>query len=173
MPVNRKERRRFRYQDTRVSGASAAGTRSHWIMALVFLAAIVVAGLYYVLRPVGPPVIDHTNQSQIEKGRRIYLAECASCHGANLEGQANWRQRLPNGKLPAPPHDASGHTWHHTDQVLFDITKKGPAAYSGGYQTDMPAFANKLTDEDIAAVLAFIKSSWPIDIRRRQPKVGN
>lgn len=160
MSATRKERRRSRRQDTRGGGASAAGTRSHWIMALVFLAGIAAAGLYYVLRPVGSPVIDHTNQSQTEKGRRIYLAECASCHGANLEGQANWRQRLPSGKLPAPPHDASGHTWHHTDQVLFDITKKGPAAYSSGYQTDMPAFADKLTDEDIAAVLGFIKSSW-------------
>jgi mono/diheme cytochrome c family protein len=173
MSANRKERRKSRREGSRGIGASGAGTRSHWIMALIFLTGIVIAGLYYVLRPVGYPVIDSADQSQVEKGRRIYLAECASCHGTNLEGQPNWRQRLPSGKLPAPPHDASGHTWHHTDQALFDITKKGLAAYSRGYQTDMPAFADKLTDEDIAAVLAFIKSSWPIDIRRRQPKAGN
>jgi mono/diheme cytochrome c family protein len=104
----------------------------------------------------------------VDAGRRVYQAACANCHGAILEGQPRWRDRLPNGRLPAPPHDVSGHTWHHPDTVLFQITKKGPAAYPEGYQTDMPAFAERLTDEDIAAVIAFIKSTWPEDILRRQ-----
>ena len=103
----------------------------------------------------------------------MYSAECASCHGTKLEGQPNWQVRLANGKLPAPPHDSSGHTWHHSDKVLFDITKKGPAAYPDGYQTDMPAFGGRLSDEQIAAVLAFIKSTWPAEILQRQPKARN
>jgi hypothetical protein len=45
--------------------------------------------------------------------------------GANLEGQPNWKERQANGRLPAPPHDASGHTWHHPDAQLFGITKQG------------------------------------------------
>ena len=64
----------------------------------------------------------------LQAGARIYALHCASCHGMKLEGQPNWRQRLANGRMPAPPHDESGHTWHHPDEVLFGITKRGRAA---------------------------------------------
>jgi len=113
-------------------------------------------------------LIDPNNQEQVALGRRIYAEQCAICHGANLEGQANWTSRNANGRLPAPPHDASGHTWHHPDQQLMLMTKKGLSAIVPGYQSDMPAFEGVLTDEEIAAVLAFIKNSWPNEIRERQ-----
>jgi len=102
-------------------------------------------------------------------GERLYQENCASCHGANLEGQPDWRSRLPNGRLPAPPHDASGHTWHHTDRVLLDILKRGTAAIVGnGYESDMPGFEEVLTDEEIAAIIDYIKSTWPDRIRASQ-----
>ncbi|MCR6634977.1 cytochrome c [Devosia sp.] len=94
-------------------------------------------------------------------GRQVYVDHCASCHGANLEGQPNWKQRLPTGRLPAPPHDATGHTWHHSDRQLFRIVKEGPAAMMPGYETDMPGFGAVLDDGEIAAVLDYIKSTWP------------
>ena len=90
---------------------------------------------------------------------------------ARLEGQPNWRQRLQSGRLPAPPHDASGHTWHHPDTVLFSITRNGlvPGKTAPpGYQSDMPAFGGTLTDEQIWAVLAYIKSTWLPEIRAAQ-----
>ncbi len=78
----------------------------------------------------------------------------------------------PNGRLPAPPHDASGHTWHHADQDLFALTKHGPAPFAPpGYQSDMPAFADKLTDQEIRDVLAYIKSTWPPEIQARQTAI--
>jgi mono/diheme cytochrome c family protein len=99
--------------------------------------------------------------------------QCARCHGANLEGQPNWRLPLANGRLPAPPHDASGHTWHHPDSVLFGITKQGLGSFApAGYQSDMPAFASVLTVAEIAAALAYIKSRWPADIRQRQARMS-
>lgn len=101
-------------------------------------------------------------------GKSVYADHCASCHGANLEGQVNWRERLPTGRLPAPPHDRTGHTWHHPDAQLFDITKRGPAAVVGGsYESDMPGFDGVLTDAEIIAVLSYIKSTWPANIRAR------
>ena len=79
------------------------------------------------------------------------------------------RNRGPDGLLPAPPHDATGHTWHHPDQQLFAITKYGTAALVGReYRTTMGGFGDVLDDHEIRDVLAFIKSRWPEEIRRRQ-----
>jgi mono/diheme cytochrome c family protein len=95
------------------------------------------------------------------RGARLYAENCASCHGENLEGQPDWMERLPNGRLPAPPHDASGHTWHHSDADLRLITGKGMAAIVPDYQSDMPAFGSALDEGEIEAILDFIKSTWP------------
>ena len=101
------------------------------------------------------------SQAEAQEGKQVYLHSCASCHGTNLEGQPNWNQRLPNGRLPAPPHDATGHTWHHSDLQLFRIVKEGPGAIMPGYETDMPGFGSLLTDHEITTVLDYIKSTWP------------
>ena len=98
---------------------------------------------------------------EIASGRQTYAEHCASCHGAELEGQPDWQTRLPNGRMPAPPHDASGHTWHHSDSQLFAIVKNGVGAIVPGYESDMPGFEGVLTDDQIRAVLAYIKSTWP------------
>lgn len=102
-------------------------------------------------------------------GSRIYAVHCAECHGAKLQGEADWHTRKPNGELPAPPHDPSGHTWHHSDEQLFAITKHGMARYAPpDYKSAMPAFVGRLSDREIRAVIAYIKSTWPEDIRNRQ-----
>ena len=105
---------------------------------------------------------DAENAETIALGRTIYETQCAACHGAQLEGQPDWQMPLPSGRLPAPPHDATGHTWHHPDDILFRIVKEGTAAIvGGGYESDMPGFADVLSDAEIRAVLAYIKSTWP------------
>jgi mono/diheme cytochrome c family protein len=113
------------------------------------------------------------SSEQIARGERIYAEHCASCHGTRLEGQPNWQKRLPSGRFPAPPHDESGHTWHHPDHVLFGITKYGmvPPYAPPGYESDMPAFAGKLTDAEIRAVLAFIESRWSGEVRRARAEM--
>lgn len=114
-------------------------------------------------RAPGVAGIDPHDAAKVAQGERLYAKNCASCHGARLEGQPNWRQPLSNGRLPAPPHDESGHTWHHPDEVLFGITKYGlvPGTYAPpGYQSDMPAFRGTLSDAEINAVLSFIESRW-------------
>lgn len=82
--------------------------------------------------------------------------------------------RDAEGFLPAPPHDETGHTWHHPDKLLFDITKLGVAvaARLEGYQTRMPAFEGVLTDEEIVAVLSFIKAQWPERVRERYDEMN-
>ena len=105
---------------------------------------------------------DPSDSTKVTLGAKVYAQHCSVCHGSRLEGQPDWRRRGSNGRLPAPPHDESGHTWHHPDQILFGITKKGlvPPYAPQGYESDMPAFAGKLSDEEIWEVLAYIKSHW-------------
>ncbi len=102
----------------------------------------------------------------IPAGAELYAENCATCHGAKLEGQPNWRSPNENGVFPAPPHDETGDTWHHDNVLLFNYTKLGgKAALAAQGVTDfssgMPAFDSVISDEDIWNILAFIKSEWP------------
>jgi mono/diheme cytochrome c family protein len=113
--------------------------------------------------------IDYTDAAQVAQGRGLYQTHCASCHGAHLQGEPDWQTRKPGGELPAPPHDASGHTWHHPEEQLFAIIKHGMARFAPpGYKTAMPSFVGVLTDSEIRAVLAYIESSWPAEIHQRR-----
>jgi mono/diheme cytochrome c family protein len=111
--------------------------------------------------------------ARIAAGGPVYARHCASCHGANLEGQPNWKVPLPSGRLPAPPHDDSGHTWHHASDVLFALTKMGlaPPYAPAGYQSDMPAFGTVLTDDEIWNVLAYIRSRWSPSVREKHTQL--
>lgn len=117
-----------------------------------------MAGWFLVLALVSSPA---TARAGERDGPDLYAEHCASCHGANLGGQPDWTNRGPDGKLPAPPHDASGHTWHHSDRQLMTIVRDGLAAIVPGYETDMPAYGSVLSDSQIRSILQHIKSSWP------------
>lgn len=104
-----------------------------------------------------------------ETGQALYATHCASCHGATLEGQPDWRSPKEDGTYPAPPHSAEGHTWHHDDAMLFDYVSRGGQAVLDdmgvSFRSGMPAFGEVLSDGEIDAVLDFIKASWPERIR--------
>lgn len=137
--------------------------------AIAVVAFVGVIGYGYLTAIGGGPSGTRPDDADVvARGQSIYNAECASCHGADLHGQPNWRTQNPDGTLPAPPHDASGHTWHHPDKLLFNITRDGGAAGAPpGFKSAMPAFGGKLADADIWAVLSYIKSRWPAEIQRR------
>ncbi len=101
----------------------------------------------------------------IASGEILYEAYCAACHGGNLQGQPDWQSPGPDGRLPAPPHDETGHTWHHPDSVLFQYTKLGGrealALQDIDFDSGMPGFADQLEDREIWEILAFIRSTWP------------
>lgn len=133
--------------------------------------AFLVGTILYALWAERRTLADPDDARQVARGKPVYDRHCASCHGARLEGQPNWQEKLPTGRMPAPPHDASGHTWHHPDSMLFGMTKLGliPGKYAPPkYESDMPAFGGVLSNDEIWAVLAYIKSSWPRDIRKAQ-----
>jgi P-type E1-E2 ATPase len=53
------------------------------------------------------PRANPRDAERVELGAKVYAQHCAACHGAKLEGQPEWRKRMPNAP-PAPPHDESG-----------------------------------------------------------------
>jgi mono/diheme cytochrome c family protein len=141
---------------------------------LLIASVMSVAAFLWIVPTLKSRPGDPNDARQVTAGQKIYANHCMSCHGEHLQGQPDWRMRKPDGKLPAPPHDATGHTWHHPDSVLFDLTKFGlvPPLAPSGYASDMPAFSGQLSDADIWAVLAYIKSAWPPDIRERQREMS-
>lgn len=142
------------------------------VVGVVMIGAAAI--LYSTMRPSGPAFIDPADQTLVMQGKVIYANNCAACHGASLQGQPSWRERMPSGKLPAPPHDKTGHTWHHPDAMLVDMVKNGlvPGKTAPpGYVSDMPAYSDILSDQEIIAVLAYIKSSWPPKVLEAQKEV--
>jgi len=106
---------------------------------------------------------DPTNPSQVRAGAALYLENCAECHGAALEGAENWQDATDDGTFLPPAHDDTGHTWHHSDKVLFEYVKLGGEELFKDFPdivSNMPAFGDVLSDEEIWAIYAYIKSSW-------------
>lgn len=149
----------------------------HILYALSAAGAVAVAALLladpFATQPSGT-MLRPDDARLLALGQQVYQARCASCHGARLEGQPDWRRRNASGQLPAPPHDASGHTWHHADAVLFDITKYGVAkmAKLTDYNTLMPTYEGVLSDEEIVAVLSWIKAQWPPEVRAKHDQIN-
>ena len=110
----------------------------------------------------------------VKMGEKVYLEQCASCHGVNLEGQVGWQDTMVDGMRLAPPHDKSGHTWHHPDEMLFNLTKYGfKAMINDDYKVSMPVYDGILSDEEITATLSYIKSKWPDEVIEIHDKINN
>jgi mono/diheme cytochrome c family protein len=103
-------------------------------------------------------------------GEQLYVTNCAACHGLALEGQPNWQQQNPDGTLKAPPHDETGHTWHHGDGYLLDRIRYGVRDLDPQMQaaSNMPGYKDVLTEAEMVAVLDYIKSEWPTNIQQTQ-----
>jgi mono/diheme cytochrome c family protein len=142
------------------------------------LAALVLgAGVLYVLMPGGEPPgsrLRPDDAATVALGGSIYARECAGCHGANGEGQQNWDTASTAEDPLAPPHDGTGHTWQHPDEALFELTKFGLSTVAcRRLDPDvMPQFAQTLGDDEIVAVLSFIKSRWPEPIRLKNAEIN-
>jgi len=138
-----------------------------FLIIIFFVFSIMLFGFYaYTMNKDNKISLMPNDASLVSLGQKIYLQNCASCHGVKLEGQKNWQTRDDEGYLLAPPHDETGHTWHHTDEYLFLMTKYGIEKIIGKkYPNNMPAYEDILSDKEIIAVLSFIKSSWPKKIQ--------
>ena len=138
---------------------------------IVALAVVIVSLLSasadrpVVINQTAVPPLPTLAPERVAQGEVLYTQYCAKCHGANLQGSPDWKKSLPDGSLPPPPHDSSGHTWHHSDEVLLGIIADGGDPV---YNSKMPAFKEKLDEDEMIAVLEFIKSKWGREEREYQ-----
>ena len=99
--------------------------------------------------------------SGIAVGMTTFAENCAVCHGDAGQGHPDWQSSNADGTLNPPPLNGDGHTWHHSDGVLYRIVRDGGAIPSQpDFKSGMPAFGDKLSQEEIVSVLAYIKSLW-------------
>lgn len=105
----------------------------------------------------GAPIVRHHDPAKVAEGEKIYRQNCARCHGANAEGDPQWRQPGPDGTYPPPPLNGTGHAWHHPRAWLEQMIHEGSPPGQG----NMPPWKDKLTDTEIDAVVEWFQSKWP------------
>src|SRR6266403_4444197 len=97
------------------------------------------------------------DSESVKSGRAIYGQHCASCHGANAQGAPDWTRRDEHGELPAPPHNAEGHTWRHSDAILYEMVSKGwRDPFNKTKRLTMPGFGDVLSRQQIVAVISYL-----------------
>jgi len=145
-----------------------------WLIVLSLVVAFVVlcfsvvsftASRPVVINQTAVPPLPPLDWEKAARGEILYQQHCAQCHGVDLKGSPTWKKPLADGSYPPPPHDSSGHTWHHSGKQLLDIIADGgdPA-----YNSKMPAFKDKLTMDEMIAILEFFKSKWGREEREFQ-----
>ena len=138
-----------------------------WAPALAAAAGLAVAVVAPWRDDAGAAILRPDDLQVVLAGRDLCVKQRDELPWRKLERQPDGRAPGQDDSLPAPPHHATGHKWHHTDQVLFDLTKHGVAAFVElDHDSAMPAFEVLLSDKEIVAVFSCIKSRWPESIRR-------
>ena len=142
------------------------------ILSLLFVVGSIA--IWFVYRPSAKNDVPNSTLTSppatvIAQGSAIYQQHCAVCHGVNGEGQVPTApfDRDETGRYTAPPHNETGHTWHHADDLLIEIVHDGGMGQPDLFH-EMPAFGEQLTDEQIQAVIIYIKTLWTEDQRVRQ-----
>jgi len=117
----------------------------------------------------GQPASTDPAPANVAQGQQIYQQYCAACHGQQAEGAANWKKPDEKGEMPPPPHDETGHTWRHSDAMLFKMIAKGwRHPFNKTDRLTMPAFEDALTEQEIQSVIEYLKTLWTDEQREYQ-----
>ncbi|GAB3762351.1 cytochrome bc1 complex diheme cytochrome c subunit [Microlunatus parietis] len=114
---------------------------------MLLFALVVVGGIYSVVSPADQVAADTGKSQQIAEGKALFAVGCASCHGLQGEGQVS-------GTIQGPPLIGVG-----AAAVDFQVgTGRMPMAQPG---QQAPRKKNLYTDEEIAALAAYVASLGP------------
>jgi mono/diheme cytochrome c family protein len=106
-----------------------------------------------------------TDAASIAHGQHIAETLCEGCHGADLSGINNWFAAGPLGTIDTAnlTSGQGGVGQTYTDEDFVLAIRHG--VDSKGKPTFMPAVVSTayLSDEDLATVIAYVKSVPPVD----------
>lgn len=93
------------------------------------------------------------DDSRMARGESVYASQCSACHVSQGEGV---RQMIPRltGNSQINAHDPAS---------LLEVVlngAEGPDTQANPTGAGMPAFDWKLSDEEVASVLTYIRNSW-------------
>lgn len=151
--------------------------RRYWPVLLILMAAVVLIGLALALSSrtpapsttaiAMPEMTDDPRRDMLlaadpglQAGRDQYNLRCAHCHGYDGEGeiQISAVDTLALGMKVVPPHNSSGHTWMHPEQLLVQLVRQGLS--NPLYRFQMPAYGEVMTEEEIRQIFAYISLWW-------------
>jgi cbb3-type cytochrome c oxidase subunit III len=84
-------------------------------------------------------------RAALERGREVYTANCGRCHGADGQGHTRMAEMVE-------PPDMSDPAWQRgrsTSRMIASVTNG---------RGQMPAFKKKLSKQDIAAAVAYVRT---------------
>ena len=112
-----------------------------------------VATYLQSLPPRAPVATAFQQASSHEQGGKLYAKHCADCHGDNGQGVAGIYPPLDGNTSVTGPTSVNA-----IRSVLLGGFAPATAANPRPYS--MPPFAQQLNDEDVAAVVGYIRQSW-------------
>jgi len=130
-----------------------------WITVALLLGVGVVAAVAIVSRlgtgGAAAPAYPTYSAEQVAQGEQYFQANCATCHG--VTGAGNAREGIPavNGSM---------HAWHHADSQIAGLIRQGGVM--------MPAVGPDWSDDEVTAVLAYIKEWWAPQQRATQARIS-
>ncbi|HEX7927244.1 MAG TPA: cytochrome c [bacterium] len=103
--------------------------------------------------------------AEVARGEVVFRENCQVCHGEKARGQDPAKPmggQQAGGAYLAPALNGTGHTQHHKPDVLFGYLRNG----SPDKASPMRSFKDKLSEADIKAVLGYVYSLWPEDVKQ-------
>ena len=134
---------------------------------IVILISVTIVSLFLVACDNDKQSADKNNKkvdnrwytpAQLTSGKQVFSNNCAACHGD--KGQSivdDWKKPLADDSYPAPPLNGTAHAWHHSKEALLRTINNGGIPLGG----TMPAFNDKLSEDEKDDVLAYVMSLWP------------
>ena len=115
------------------------------VKAILLCAIVLCFSSLAVVAASGEPESKKSRQSSAERGRAVYANNCARCHGGDGTSQTTMGQMTEAPNLT----DAGWQRGKSSARMI--------AAVSNG-RGQMPAFKKKLSRQDIAAAVAYVRT---------------
>ena len=110
-----------------------------------------------------------SREQELERGREIYVRNCAICHGVVLEGMDAPASSQQKTVLAVPPLNEAGRAWLLPDSMLYNVVRLGEHALARKQSAwKMPSLRYSLKKDEIWTVLNYVKSTWTDEQRAGQ-----